>query len=129
MLAKKSGIIVGISSLADARGIPGNSIYCSSKAAISHVLEAARIELEPHNIKVISVKPGFVKTNLTSNSNAYMPFIMSPDAAAKIIVDKIIRGKERISFPLPLSFLSKLGKIVPDGLYESIIKFWKRNPI
>ena len=57
MKQQGSGTIVGISSLNDARPIPGNS----SKAALSILLEAAAIELKPLGINVITVRPGFFK--------------------------------------------------------------------
>ena len=44
------GKIAGVSSLADSRGYPGSSSYCSSKAAASIFLESARIQLKKFNI-------------------------------------------------------------------------------
>jgi short-subunit dehydrogenase len=60
-IKNKKGVIVGISSLAEARGFPKSAAYCSSKAAVSIFLESIRIELKKYNVKVITVKPGFVK--------------------------------------------------------------------
>ena len=115
------GTIAGVSSLAESRGIPGNAVYCASKSAVSFLLEAARIELEKFGIKVITVKPGFVKSDMTAKNKFYMPFLMETDKAAKIIVNGILSGKKRIAFPLPMVFLSWLGKVVPSTIFEYFI--------
>ena len=62
-IKKKEGYIVGISSLSDLRGFPRSAAYCSSKAAASIFLESIRIELKKYNVKVITVKPGFVRSS------------------------------------------------------------------
>ncbi|MFC2131287.1 SDR family NAD(P)-dependent oxidoreductase [Bacteroidota bacterium] len=122
------GKIAGVSSLADSRGIPGNAAYCASKSATSFILEAARIELEKYGINIITIKPGFVKSDMTAQNTFYMPFLMETTVAAKIIVKGILSGKKRIAFPLPLVILSYLGKTIPAKLFEFFIKKW-RKPI
>jgi NAD(P)-dependent dehydrogenase (short-subunit alcohol dehydrogenase family) len=83
---KKSGMIVGVSSLADNRGFSGSGFYCASKSAASIYLEGLRVELKMHGIKVITVKPGFVKTPMTAQNKFKMPFLMEPEQAAHIII-------------------------------------------
>ena len=56
----KDGAIVGVSSLADAKGYPLSSYYSASKAGASRYLESLRVEMRPFKIKVITIKPGFV---------------------------------------------------------------------
>ena len=118
------GIIAGVASLAEARGIPGNAAYCASKSAATFLLEAARIELQKFGIKVLTIKPGFVKSDMTANNTFYMPFLMETKEAAKIIINGIIAGKKYIGFPMPMVFLSWLGKTVPSGIFEFFIKLW-----
>ena len=129
MKKQGSGIIVGTSSLADARGLPGSAAYSSSKIAVSHLLEAARIELKGLNIDVITLKPGFVKTDLIAKNTFYMPFLMEAEDAAKRIIKDITNNKKRIYFPLPIAILNYLGKIIPSIIYENIIKFRKKSMI
>ncbi len=116
----KDGIIVGVSSLADSRGWQGSGFYCASKAAVSILLENLRAELKPFNIKVITVKPGFVDTPMTEKNKFPMPFLMSAEKAAKIIIDGIKKEKRIIQFPLPTVFGAKLMRIAPDFLFEYI---------
>jgi len=98
--------------------------HCASKSAASFLLEAARVELEKYGINIITIKPGFVKSDMTAQNTFYMPFLMETNSAAKIIVKNILSGKKRIAFPLPIVFLSYLGKVAPARLFEFFIKLW-----
>lgn len=117
-LKRRNGYIVGISSLADNRGFSESGFYCASKAAASIYLEGLSVELKRHNIKVITVKPGFVKTPMTDKNDFEMPLLMEADKAAKIIVKGIEKEKRTIQFPFPIVLVTKLIGLVPNWLYE-----------
>jgi len=117
-LKRKDGMIVGVSSLADNRGFSESGFYCASKAATSIYLEGLSVELKSKNIKVITVKPGFVKTPMTDKNDFEMPMLMEPDKAAKIIISGIENEKRTIQFPFPIVLASKLIGLVPNWLYE-----------
>lgn len=125
MLIRQEGTIVGVSSLADSRGMPGSGAYCASKAALSHILEAARAELNRKNIRIVTVRPGFVRTNMTAKNDFKMPFLMDVDKAAEIIYTGIENGKKRIDFPLPTAISSNLGKIIPGAIFDMFAKYIK----
>lgn len=115
-----SGIIVGVSSLAEKRGFPKSGIYCASKAAVSILLESLRVELKKSNIKVLTVKPGFIKTPMIDKNNFKMPFLIDVHKAADIIVKGIKKEKRIIQFPFPTVFFSSLLRILPDYIFELI---------
>lgn len=117
-IPNKKGTIVGISSLADNRGYSGSSFYSASKAAASIYLEGLRIELKKYNVKVITVKPGFVKTPMTDKNKFPMPFLISPEKAAEYIIKGIEKEKRIVSFPLAMAFTVKLIGSLPGALYE-----------
>lgn len=117
-MKKKEGLIVGVSSLADSRGHAKSEFYCASKAAVTKILEGLRIELHPYNIKVITVKPGFVKTPMTDKNKFTMPLIMSPEKAADIIINGVEKEKPVIAFPRTIAFASWIGGILPSRVYE-----------
>lgn len=117
-IKKRSGMIVGVSSLADTRGFPRSGIYNASKAAFSLLLESIRIELHNYGIKVITVRPGFVKTPMTDKNEFYMPFLMSAEKAAEIIVKGIKKEKRLIQFPLSTVISTKLIGLMPDSIFE-----------
>lgn len=119
-LSRKDGCIVGVSSLADNRGYSKSGSYCASKAAASIYLEGLRLELKKYGIKVITVKPGFVKSEMTDANKFYMPFLMETDEAAKVIINGIKKEKRIIQFPWQTILLSKLVGMVPGKIYDLI---------
>jgi len=125
-LKRGNGIIAGVSSLADNRGYSKSSFYCASKAAATIFLEGLRVELKPYGIKVITIKPGFVKTPMTDKNEFKMPFLMSSEKAADIILSGIKKEKRIIQFPLPTVISSRLIGGMPSGLYEFLMShFYK----
>jgi short-subunit dehydrogenase len=114
----KTGTIVGISSLADNRGYSGSGFYCASKAAASIYLEGLRVELKRYGVKVITVKPGFVKTPMTAQNKFKMPLLMDPERAADIIIDGIKKEKRIIQFPWQMVWLTRIVGLIPGSVYE-----------
>ena len=121
------GMFVGISSLADGRGFPLSGLYCSSKAAVTLFLESQRIELKPLNIKVITVKPGFIITPMTDSNKFKMPFLMDVKKAVKIILKGIEKEKRTIQFPWQTVLGAKLLRILPDSIFDLIAEKHHRN--
>lgn len=117
-IKRRSGMIVGTSSLADARGFPRSGFYNSSKAAFTKLLESIRIELKAYGVKVITVRPGFVRTHMTDKNEFYMPLLMSASRAAKIIIKGIKKEKSKIQFPFPTVFGTYIVEIMPDSWFE-----------
>ena len=120
-LERKNGMIVGVSSLAEARGFPKSGFYNASKSAASLLLESLRIELKSHNVKVLTVKPGFVRTPMTDKNEFHMPFLMNVEKAAKIILNGIKKEKKIIQFPFPTVIGSKVLKFVPNFLFDFLM--------
>lgn len=106
-----------ISSVAGYRGLPSSCAYGISKAGLTHFAEIQRVELAQHNTKVQVVTPGFVKTRLTDKNTYSMPFIITPEDAAKSIVKGLRSNTFNISFPFGFSFIMKLFRILPDFLF------------
>jgi short-subunit dehydrogenase len=63
LLASK-GTIVGVSSIAGYRGLPGRTGYSASKFAMNGFLEALRTELLPQGVNVLTAAPGFTASNI-----------------------------------------------------------------
>ena len=115
---RKNGMIVGVSSLSDARGFPKSGLYCASKAAASIYLESLLVELSLHNIKVLIVRPGYVKTPLTDKNEFPMPFLMDVNKAAKIILRGIKKEKKIIQFPFPIVWGTRFIKLLPNFIFD-----------
>jgi NAD(P)-dependent dehydrogenase (short-subunit alcohol dehydrogenase family) len=127
MKEQGSGKIAGVSSLADVRGYPGSSGYNASKAAATRLLESARGELKKYGIRVITVKPGFVKTAMTDKNEFYMPFLQQPDKAARIIRKGIAKGKSIVQFPLGTVILTKIAKYAPNWLFDPALRVLRKE--
>jgi NAD(P)-dependent dehydrogenase (short-subunit alcohol dehydrogenase family) len=112
------GTIAGVTSMADVRGYTGSSSYVSSKGAASLLLESARVELKEYNIRVITVRPGFVKTAMTDKNEFYMPMLMSTQKAAKKIRRGIEKGRSVVQFPWPIVWSTRIIKNIPNWIFD-----------
>jgi short-subunit dehydrogenase len=119
-VSEKRGVIVGISSLGDGKGFPKSGFYSASKAALTIILESLRIELKKYNVKVITVKPGFVKTPMTDKNSFKMPFLMSVEEGSKILIDGLKKDKRIIEFPWQSTVGAKILRMMPTKWFESI---------
>lgn len=81
----KAGQIVGVSSVAGDRGRVGNPGYNTSKAGLSTYLEALRNRLTRHGVNVLTVKPGFVETEMIKAAQGPTPFKITTDKAVEDI--------------------------------------------
>jgi short-subunit dehydrogenase len=100
------------------RGFPRSAFYSSSKAAATILLESLRIELKKYNVRVITIRPGWVDTPMIKKNEFKMYFILNVEKAARIIIRGIKKEKRIIQFPFPIVFGSKLIKILPDFLFD-----------
>jgi short-subunit dehydrogenase len=120
MVARGSGQLVAISSLAAYRGLPRSAAYCASKAAVSAFFESLRLDLEPRGIDVTIIHPGFIKTPLTAGREVQMPFLMELDDAVGKIVRAIEKRRKRYSFPWQLATIVRAGMLMPIWMYDRI---------
>ena len=95
-----------------------SGFYCGSKAAVTMILESLSAELKMHGIKVVTIKPGFVRSEMTAQNNFKMPFLMDGDKAAGIIIKGLKEEKRIIQFPLMTVIGSKFIGLLPVRLFE-----------
>jgi NAD(P)-dependent dehydrogenase (short-subunit alcohol dehydrogenase family) len=70
MMRQKSGRIINMSSQAGFVALPTESVYCASKAAVSHLTKCLAVEWGPYNITVNAVAPTFITTPGTDEALA-----------------------------------------------------------
>ncbi len=68
MVARRSGSIIMISSMASQYGIPKVVAYTASKSAIEGMTRALAVEWSPHGVRVNCIAPGFIKTAMSSKA-------------------------------------------------------------
>ncbi len=135
---KASGVIVGVSSIAGYRGLPGRSGYSASKYALNGWLEALKTELYGSGTHVMWVCPGFTSSNirnaaLDKNAQAQgeSPMdeaaMMSSEECASHIIKAIIKRKRT----LVLTFTGKrtvfMNKFFPGLADKLAYQFFFKN--
>jgi short-subunit dehydrogenase len=119
MLARGSGHIVALSSLAGCRGMPFSAAYSASKAALANYLESLRPSLLRRGIAVTTVLPGFVRTPLMAAALVQPPMaMMEPEIAARYILRAIRRRSRIYAFPWSTSLLLGVLRWLPPWLYD-----------
>ena len=111
-------------SIAGYHGLPSCPSYSATKACVKAYGEALRGSLKQDNIDVSVICPGFVKSRITDKNTCPMPFFMSAEKAAEIIVKRLENNVGLIAFPWPMRlatwFLSILPNRLTDWLYAAL---------
>lgn len=122
MLARGSGHISLISSVAGFRGLPKSLAYGPTKAALTNLAENLYIDLQPRGLGVSVVHPGFVQTPLTAQNDFQMPALITPDQAAAAMIEDWARGRFDIHYPKRFTRWMKLLRVLPYRLYFPVVR-------
>jgi short-subunit dehydrogenase len=118
--AKKSGTIVGISSVAGERGRQSNYIYGSAKAGFTAYLSGLRNRLTASGAHVVTVKPGFIYTRMTEGLKLPKPLTAKPEHLAKAIF-KSVGKRKNVIYVLPVWRLVMLIiRNIPEGVFKKL---------
>ncbi len=128
MLRRRNGHLAAVSSLGSYKGLPGESAYCASKAAVNVYMEGLRIQLLDKGVAVTTICPGFVKTPMTDINEFKMPWVMTADEAARRIVRALRRRPAVYNFPLPTTLLMKLTRWLPDWMVARVMGPYNEKP-
>ena len=99
--AAGTGQIVGIASIAGDRGRVGNPAYNASKAGLATYLEALRNRLTRYGVNVLTVKPGFMNTEMLKAAFGATPFSIEPEKAADDIF-KAMKKRKQLIYTAPI---------------------------
>jgi NAD(P)-dependent dehydrogenase (short-subunit alcohol dehydrogenase family) len=95
MIGQGSGTIINIGSQAGAVALPGESVYCMTKAAIAHLTRCLAVEWGRHGITVNAVAPTFIRTPGTE------PALSDPEFRADVV--ERIAALHRIGEPIEVA--------------------------
>jgi NAD(P)-dependent dehydrogenase (short-subunit alcohol dehydrogenase family) len=98
LLAQGGGTLCVFSSVAGDRGRKPIALYGSSKAGLSHYLESLDHRHHGDGLRVVCVKPGFVRTGMTEGLKA-PPFAGEPEEVARITMEALDRGSPVVYAP------------------------------
>ena len=141
MRQQRSGHIINMSSAAGLIGAPGQGFYSASKFALEGYSEALSVELDPFNIKVSLIEPGYFKTNFNSAmlqpTSTYADYDTvrdvirssvsqaiargdNPEKVAQIIVSVAQSQSPRLRYRVgnEAQWLPRLRAILPDKLFR-----------
>ncbi len=118
MTERRQGTLVGITSVAGVRGLPGAGAYSASKAAAARYLESLRVELRAAGVAVVTIAPGYVRTPMTARNDYPRPFIIEADVFARKAVRSIARRARFVVIPWQMRIVSSLLHVLPRWLYD-----------
>ena len=123
-ILKNKGSVVGVSSIAGYKGLPGRTGYSSSKFAMHGFLESLRIENIKKGLHVLIACPGFTASNIRNtalsgdgSSQGETPRdeqkMMQPEEVAACIVDAVVKRKDRLTLTFNGKLTVLLNKFFP----------------
>jgi len=111
-LLRDGGQLALCGSIAGYIGLPQGQIYSATKAGVISLAESLRAELAG-SIDVRLICPGFVDTRLTQRNDFSMPAMVTPEAAARAIIDGLNARRFEVHFPRRLTYALKLLSALP----------------
>jgi short-subunit dehydrogenase len=129
MKQNRTGAIINISSVAGHIPIPYHGVYSATKFGMNAVGKAARIELADSGINVLTVCPGYVRTDFSANARrGAEPKRIRPKASRGITAERVARavlkgylhGKREVIVPWTMIPVVKIYQLLP-GLVERVM--------
>jgi len=114
------GFIFGVSSVAGDRGRKSNYMYGASKAAFTVYLSGLRNRLGSKNIHVMTVKPGYVDTQMTQGMNLPKVLTVSPQYVAKKIYKMHQKRADQFYVPWIWFYIMFIIKLIPERIFKKL---------
>lgn len=133
------GHIVNLSSMFGFLGLPTQSGYCATKAAVRALSESLWVELRPKGIGVTSIHPGCIGTSIIQSARLESEDSRSevqglfdragapPDVVARAIVRGIERNKLRVRVRPESLATELLKRLLPVGIHHLIARRWQNE--
>jgi NAD(P)-dependent dehydrogenase (short-subunit alcohol dehydrogenase family) len=126
MTARKSGHVINVSSIGVLTNAPRFSAYVASKAALESFARCAASEFHDEGVHFTIINMPLVRTPMIAPTKIYadMPTVISPEEAADMIADAIIRKPQRIATRLGVMaeimhlLMPKLSEVVMNSAYR-----------
>jgi len=118
--SRRSGTIIGLSSVAGDRGRQSNFIYGSAKAAFTAYLSGLRNYLFDKKVHVMTVKPGFMATKMTEGLPLNPKLTATPKQAAECIY-KAFKKQKNIAYVLPIwGVIMLIIRNIPEFIFKKL---------
>ena len=116
---RHSGTLAVLSSVAGDRGRKSNYIYGSSKAGLSAFLAGLRNRIDREGVKVITIKPGPVKTAMTQSMKGSEKFA-DVDKVTATIVKAIDKGQDELYVPGIWRIIMGVIQVIPERIFKKL---------
>lgn len=113
MRRRRSGTIALIGSLAALQPLADAPGYSASKAGAMAYGEALQEYLLPEGVRVVLIYPGHIDTAQVADHIGALPYLLTPEAAGRIIKRGLDRNRSVIAFPWQLVWLIRIGRMLP----------------
>lgn len=120
MAARGSGVVIGVSSVAGDRGRAANYVYGSAKAGFSAFLSGLRARMSRCGVRVVTIKPGFVRTRMTEGMTLPRFLTAEADEVARVIADAPTRGREVVYAPGIWRLVMFVIRALPETLFKRL---------
>jgi short-subunit dehydrogenase len=132
MRARKSGVIINVSSTASFQPVPFMANYAATKAFVTSFSEALWEENRPFGIKVLALCPGGTSTNFFNAAgveNAKLPMrgLETPETVVENALRGVANGSSHVISGLGNYFFAGVGNFVPNWLIARTIGKFLRS--
>jgi short-subunit dehydrogenase len=119
LLSEGGGTLCAFSSVAGERGRKPVILYGAAKAGLTHYLEGLDHKHRANGLRVVTVKPGFVKTSMTAGLEP-PPFAGEPEAVARRVLKAIDRGTPVVYAPAIWRLVMAVIRALPRAIMRRI---------
>ena len=119
LLEQGGGTLCVFSSVAGERGRKPVIIYGATKAGLSAYLEGLDHKYRQEGLRVVTVKPGFVRTSMTQGLKA-PPFAGDPDEVADTVLKAIDKGTPVVYAPAPWKAVMAIIRRLPRSVMRRV---------
>lgn len=115
---RKSGTIVGVSSVAGLRGRQSNYMYGSAKAGFTAFLSGLRNRMHHYNVHVVTVLPGFVYTKMTEHLSLPKVLTAKPEEVGDAVYDAVKGKKDIIYVKWFWRWIMLVIRAIPESIFK-----------
>lgn len=122
MAHRRHGRIALMGSVASFHDLPLATVYSGSKAGIGRFSTALRAAMDPYNVRVCLIAPGFVDTPMSQRLDGEQAFLVPVDKAARKIARSINAGRAVLVFPWVFQLTRLLEMVLPRPIAHRILR-------
>lgn len=120
-VARGSGTIVGVSSVAGDRGRGSNYFYGAAKAGFSAFLSGLRNRLAASGVRVVTIKPGFVRTRMIEGMKTPGLLTAEPDETGRAIFKAAQSGRGDVVYVRPVwRAVMTVISLIPEPVFKRL---------